>query len=253
MSSSDHDLSDLLGAYALDAVEADDARRIEDHLATCPKCRSEVQTYRETAAMLAYAGADAPDGVWARIDAEIGAGEARLPSSISTIGAVTTEGTERRRGLRGVLVGVAALAAAAIAVLGIEVGNLDGRVNSIQSASRSGLAPLVVSALEAPHSNVMLSQAGSAASASVAITRDGSAFWLGSTLATLPSDRTYQVWGSVHGRIVSLGVLGSAPGRLAMFRVQKGTARLMVSNEPKGGSAAPTTHVLVAGDVPTSI
>ncbi len=31
-----HEIEELLGAYALDAVDADEARLVEDHLADCP-------------------------------------------------------------------------------------------------------------------------------------------------------------------------------------------------------------------------
>jgi Putative zinc-finger len=64
----DHDqVQELLGAYALDAVEELDRRDIEAHLATCPPCRAEVVEHLETAAMLAAATERAPDGVWDEI------------------------------------------------------------------------------------------------------------------------------------------------------------------------------------------
>src|SRR5688572_29566740 len=61
------DITDLLGAYALDAVEPDEASEIELHLRDCPRCRAEVAEHRETAAFLAHAGADAPADLWDRI------------------------------------------------------------------------------------------------------------------------------------------------------------------------------------------
>ena len=63
-----HDeVADLLGAYALDAVDADERAAIEAHLATCARCRAEVAEHREAAALLANEGGDAPDGLWSRI------------------------------------------------------------------------------------------------------------------------------------------------------------------------------------------
>jgi anti-sigma factor RsiW len=32
--------SDLLGAYALDAVDGDEFAELEEHLETCPRCRA---------------------------------------------------------------------------------------------------------------------------------------------------------------------------------------------------------------------
>lgn len=62
----------MLGAYALDAVEPDEAAAIELHLPTCPRCRHELADHREVAALLGYAaGGSAPGGVWDRIIASL--------------------------------------------------------------------------------------------------------------------------------------------------------------------------------------
>ncbi|HEX3425675.1 MAG TPA: zf-HC2 domain-containing protein [Acidimicrobiales bacterium] len=61
------ELQELLGAYALDAVDPEEAAVIELHLATCPRCRTELAEHREVAALLGYAGGSAPRGVWDRI------------------------------------------------------------------------------------------------------------------------------------------------------------------------------------------
>jgi hypothetical protein len=65
------EVQELLGAYALDAVEPDEAAAIERHLPTCPRCRIELADHREVAALMGYAGADAPSGVWDRIIASL--------------------------------------------------------------------------------------------------------------------------------------------------------------------------------------
>src|SRR3954468_13451869 len=69
---SDHvdEFTELLGAYALDAIDDDEREAIEAHLLTCPRCRAEVAEHREVAAFLSK-GAPAPDGVWDRIAAEL--------------------------------------------------------------------------------------------------------------------------------------------------------------------------------------
>ena len=49
-----HDeLRELLAAYALDALDSEDERAVEAHLATCPDCRRDVAALREAAASLA--------------------------------------------------------------------------------------------------------------------------------------------------------------------------------------------------------
>ena len=58
------ELEELLGAYALDAVDGDERDAVELHLRECPRCRAEVADHREVAAALAQTGGPAPDGVW---------------------------------------------------------------------------------------------------------------------------------------------------------------------------------------------
>ena len=43
------DIQELLGAYALHAVDPDEAELVERHLETCPRCRAEVEGHREVA------------------------------------------------------------------------------------------------------------------------------------------------------------------------------------------------------------
>lgn len=67
-----HDeLRALLGAYALDAVDPEETRAVEDHLRECPQCRAEVEQHRSVAALLGNVGASAPAGLWDRIAASL--------------------------------------------------------------------------------------------------------------------------------------------------------------------------------------
>ena len=61
-----HDeIEEMLGVYALDALDADERQEIDDHLASCPRCRAELAAHREVAALLGNpvgdAAAVAPD------------------------------------------------------------------------------------------------------------------------------------------------------------------------------------------------
>lgn len=86
--------AELLAAYALDAVEPDEAEQIEAHLENCPRCRSELQSHREVVGLLAYSGHDAPEGLWDQVAARIheteegeGPGPLRLVTGVSPSGA----------------------------------------------------------------------------------------------------------------------------------------------------------------------
>src|SRR5262249_30000919 len=60
MSMDPHEMDELLGAYALDAVDDDERRELDEYLASNPRAQSEVQHHREVATYLAWSGADAP-------------------------------------------------------------------------------------------------------------------------------------------------------------------------------------------------
>src|SRR5688500_3902904 len=58
MRASDHErIQDLLGVYAADAVDADEAAEVESHLFDCAECAAEVEEHRETLALLAPSAA----------------------------------------------------------------------------------------------------------------------------------------------------------------------------------------------------
>ena len=67
-----HDeIEEMLGVYALDALDAQERQEVDDHLASCPRCRAELAAHREVAALLGNpvgdAPAIAPEDVWDRI------------------------------------------------------------------------------------------------------------------------------------------------------------------------------------------
>ncbi|HEY0320796.1 MAG TPA: anti-sigma factor [Pyrinomonadaceae bacterium] len=45
---------EMLAAHALGALDVDEARIVEEHLATCEECRAELVEWRETSSVLAY-------------------------------------------------------------------------------------------------------------------------------------------------------------------------------------------------------
>ena len=61
------EIEELIGAYALDAVDPDEREAVDGHLRECPRCRTELAGHLEVAALLGNTGSPAPDGVWARI------------------------------------------------------------------------------------------------------------------------------------------------------------------------------------------
>ena len=66
-----YDLKLLLGAFVLDAVNADERHRIERHIRGCLPCRREVVEHRKVAAAIVLPSITPPPEVWERIEAAI--------------------------------------------------------------------------------------------------------------------------------------------------------------------------------------
>ena len=72
----------------------------------------------------------------------------------------------------------------------------------------------------------------------------------GDGLSALPSDRTYQLWGVVGSRTISLGLLGSHPG-IVPFSVagSPGVSAFAITDEVAGGVVASVNQPVAAATV----
>jgi anti-sigma-K factor RskA len=273
-------IQELLGAYALDAVDDDEAELVELHLRDCPRCRAEVEDHREAAAMLAHVGAPAPAGVWNRIAAQlvddapdyqqgVGASPAVAPPGAASppsrrFGVL--RGSGRRIGpgsappsgpgsVRGVpfRVASAALAAAAVlvAVLGVQVARLDHRLDRmVATVSRNGINEAALAAMADPGARrVHLKSDDSARQADAVLLPDGQAYLVGRSLPALSADQTYQLWAVVGDQKISVGVLGPSPA-VAAFRYSADPSLLAITAEKAGGVIASDKVPVVVGAVP---
>jgi hypothetical protein len=219
---------ELLGAYALDAVDGPELEALERHLEGCSRCRAEVAEHREVAVLLASGGAPAPDGVWERI---AGALEAAPPP-------VELEAFARRRQSRTLpRVAAVALVAAALlaAVLGLEVHDQANRIDKLETAMANPLAPAMEAAFDDPGSTLvaLTSEDGGTVVRGV-VTPGGTAYLRATTLPPLATGRTYQLWGATGGGLVSLAVLGPNPG-VVTFRDADYDLFAITAEESPGG------------------
>ena len=260
-----HDeVAPLLGAFALDAVDGDEADAIRRHLDECPRCASEVAEHWEVTGLIANAGVDAPAELWDRIAARIEAAPvgARRPAPLQLTSPSTAPPGPTRRARERValsVVGTIAAAAAVVAVvLAVQVGRLDQRVGQLAAASRQmGLSQAVQAALLDPKAqkvtltgSVATTGPGSsgtgARAAVVVIDPDGSAFVLNTGLPRLAADRTYQLWGVVRGQTVSLGLLGNQPRDVAFTVNPSAPVKVFAVTAEVAGGVVQTTHTPVA-------
>ncbi len=257
MTDIDHEeLQSLLGAYALDATDAEEAEVIDLHLRECPRCRTEVQEHRETASFLAHSGQPAPEGGWDRLVATLDERPPKLDLSLlkipagARVGDATIVAPARWRRM----VAVTAVAAALLAVLaGVTVIRFNDRVDGLKRdvTLASGIRDEALRAATDPaRREVRLVSNQGKAGADAVLLPDGRLYIIHDTLAEVSPDRTYQVWGVfADKRIVSLGLLGNDPD-VAMLRADPSIASVAITVEQSGGVVASTNPPTVAGPVP---
>ncbi len=244
-----HDeIAELLGAYALDAVEPDEAVIVAAHLRECPRCSAELAEHMEVAGMLGDLGGDAPKELWESI-----ASQATRPLSPTSLPADPPRRDRRHRpqrsraqrsrhALRGAVAAVVTLAAVAIVLLSVQVVHLNTKVDAL--AKGRGIPAAVEQALLDPSATRVALNAtagGHAMLAELVLVPSGNSFLVDSDLTSLPRSQTYQLWAVTSGRPISLGLLGASPGEVPF--VVNSLHRLTtyaITVEPSSGSRAPT-------------
>ncbi len=223
-----YELDELLGAYALDAVDDDERRRVEDYLAVNPRAAAEVQAHREVATMLAFTGMDAPDDLWSRISDEIGEPAPPLGEELAKV--ISMDDRARRHGIGRIAPWI--MTAAAAAVIGFVAIGLTDRAD----APDEPLASAVDVALANPDSaTTQLVSEASDSTADAVIDPDGNGFVLASDLPALPQDQTYQLWGVVEtGDVISLGIFGPDPD-VETFTIEGSVTALAITIEDAPG------------------
>lgn len=230
------DTRELLGAWALDAVDDVERAAVERALREDPQLADEARALTETAAMLAVHGAVAPPAtlraaVLDRIATEPQAG---------TVAPRRT--TTRRGGARWLAVAAAFLVATGVpTVIAVQQSQ---RADQVQQQ-----ADAIADVLGRPGAQVVQADVTGGGRA-VAVIADGAAVFTADDLPAL-DDRDYQLWVVADGDPVSAGVLDADGGSATtqVGDVPEGSA-LAVTVEPVGGSEQPTTDpvvVLAAG------
>ncbi|MEY2397499.1 MAG: hypothetical protein QOJ00_673 [Actinomycetota bacterium] len=247
----ENEMHEMVGAYALDALENDESEVFERHLSECPRCRAELRDHRETAALLAHAGSTAPAGLWDKIASEL---EEAPPDMAKVFRMPTGDAREKRASTRRgprwrtVAMGAAGIAAAIIAVNSALLVRQDQKIQQIRGdQSISHLADL---AAADPGSRVVsLRSADGTASADAVLRPNGTGYLMHTRMPKLDADHTYQLWGLASGsKMVSLSVLGADP-TVAGFTAKLALTQLAITIERAGGATQPTQQPLVSGTV----
>ncbi len=236
------EMDGLLGAYALDALDDDERRSVEDYLSASPRARAEVQEHREVATMLAWSGMDAPEGLWERIAGSIEGHEAEPASEL---GDVISIGVARRRKspMRSIgawAIGTAAAAMIAVAIVRVSNDGSGSTASSVDKIARERLA-------DPELSHAQLAAASDPKLKVLAVVDDdGRGYLVADDLPELPADRTYQLWGRVDGTLISLGLLGPNPATV-VFAADDSVDLLAITEEDSGGVLSSQNPAVVVG------
>jgi hypothetical protein len=275
------EIQELLGVYALDAVDPETAAMVERHLAECLKCSIEVSQHHEVAGLLANSGGESPAGLWdgiatqidgstppswERLAARLEPADGRAERVLGGGADDADDGEHRAGGPDGVVVPITAsrrnrlvrsgailVAAAAVAialVFGLQVHHLNNQVNALQA--NPALSAAERAAVQQPSTKQvhLTSKTGPSTVATVVLTAAGTGFVVGDQLHALPSDKTYQLWGVIGGKTISLGLLGADPSVVPFSVAGDGSVQAFaITAEQSGGVIQSQNQPVVAGEV----
>lgn len=245
----------LIGAWALDAVDADDRARVERHLGSCAECAQEAAELREAVARLADVTiAEPPPRLRDSVLAEVR--RTRQEAPVAPPGEAPDAAPERRRNrasrsrahrahrLR------LALGAAALAVVAAFAGVF--ATWSVMERPQEGQGDGIAAVLEAADAEVSYREAEGGGRVTV-ISSDAldDAVVVVSDLAEVGTDRSYQVWLVDEAGQVSAGVMAAGDSSDTMLVEGLGDTQVIgVTNEPAGGSERPTLPMVADVTLP---
>jgi anti-sigma-K factor RskA len=257
------DIHTLTGAYAVDALPADERALFEAHLGACGACAAEVAELQATAARLgASVHQQPPASLRDRVLAEIELTRQEPPAPTSGAGSAAQGGARteldaaraRRDAVPRWVLAIVAPAAVVLAIavlgLGVALSNLDARMAEMEAAA--GQVSAVLTAADAETVTV---DADGTTVRIVMSTSRGEAVVLVDGMEPAPADHAYELW-LIHDDVrVPAGVFDvDARGRAT--RVVTGDMATVtavgVTVEPAGGSPQPTSDPVMMVEVTDS-
>lgn len=251
---------ELLGVYALDAVDGEERDDLEAHVALCVRCSSELDALRAVSSSMGNHGEPASPALWERISShlydDVGPTAPVRPLVLTAAAPDPRLAARHARRRRPTYV-ISALTLAAAVLVGLfsvaladanhHITQLNSALKAASTATEQSLARV---ALATPgHQEVTLS-GGHSASLARFVLVDGHGYLISSNMAALPATETYQLWGIVHGTPISLGVMGSKPSRVTFtFAGTAPPSEMAITVEPSGGSVQPTSPIIAKGRV----
>jgi Anti-sigma-K factor rskA/Putative zinc-finger len=218
-------LHDLTAAYALHALEPNEARAYEEHLAHCERCRGELAELSESATALAYAadGPEPPAGLRERILEQARADRPNVVP-LRPRWAIPAAATAA----------VAVAAAVALAIWAVSLSDrLDRRSGELRAQERASQI------IGDPAAHRVEIEGGRG---SLVVTRTGAGALVLARLQHAAPGRTYEAWVAQGGSPKAAGTFegGGNVTTFALDRPVPDGATVMVTEERDGGVDMPT-------------
>ncbi len=244
-----HHPVDDLAAFAVDAIDdVAERKAIEGHLAHCPSCRALLAGHEQALSSLIDDEAPPPalwDSIVDRVQMPVRLAVLDRPGGLAAAPASPSSpvrprhAARRGRYRRAGLVAAAAVAVAALAV---------GALGTIERGRDQGPAGVQVAAGATVG---VLSSAGGDEMARVVDTGAGT-YVIFDGAPRLPDGRSYEMWSLDGPAPASLGMLGDGGDIDVPVDIPAGTVRVAISDEPAGGSPAPSGLIAGTGSLRAS-
>ncbi|HEY3724790.1 MAG TPA: anti-sigma factor [Acidimicrobiia bacterium] len=238
------ELRELLGAYALDALDPDERAQVDELLLADASARAELHELEHAAAWLGHASLRPPESAWQAIAARMDDDGAVVATPVAPEPQSSARALRRPQWAPRWLV-----AAAVVAVLLFGTAGVIALVGG-GTSSRSPSAAFQAAEQNPKARTVILRSTDGRYSAPVAVLPDGIGYLSTAAMPTAAAGRDLQVWSITPEGPVSIGLVHG--GDVHRFRVAPATTRLAVTSEPKGGSIAPTGNPIVSGALPAA-
>lgn len=229
------EIQELLGAFALGAVDDGERTVMESHLKTCESCRSELDAHRRLADALRRHGP--------------------LLSPLASVGSggYASDGDDRTQARSVRRWGVPVAVAIMLLMLGglfvqdgIRFQRLESRMERTELLGRAQLAAVdpaaVLATLRTPRNEPVLTVVSRAAG--------GESFAINGVLPPLGDSQTYQLWRTGSDGVTAAVTLGRRP-EAVVFQLPTGVTGLILTVEKDPAPPQPTLPAVATARVPS--
>ena len=228
------DLHTLSGAYAVNALSAEEAESFAHHLEHCSACRDEVRELQAAAARMGASEAVAPpEALKARVLAAADR-QPQLPPKVTSIEQA------RSRRWTSKLVGAAA---AVVLVVAAGIG-----ISRMQSSDEAPpVAGPVAQVFEAPDAHTTTVTTANGGRVKVATSAEAGRMAVETSGLPRLERKSYQMWAIHNGKPTSVGIIEDLDAGKVMPMPASGT-KVAITVEPEGGSKQPTRQPILEVD-----